>query len=129
MKIKGLILTLFVMTCSANATTVATTVGAVASAHASHRHHQIEQENTNAAIYSVNNALENKNMVLVPCKPKSIGGFFENSRIDRELTLENCDEEKKKFERLNGVQYRFGKAVSHDRYNGYFYFELIEIED
>ena len=130
MKIKSL-LTLLVMlaTGSANATTVATTASAVASAHASHRHHQIEQENTNAAIYSVNNALENRTRVLIPCKPKSIGGLFENSRIDRELTIEECDDEKKKFERLNGVKYRFGKAVSHDRYNNYFYFELIEIED
>lgn len=130
MKIKSLILTLFVMlaTGSANATTVATTAGAVASAHASHRH-QIEQEHTNSAIYSVNNALENRNRVLIPCKPKSIGGLFENSRIDRELTIEECDDEKKKFERLNDVKYRFGKAVSHDRYSGYFYFELIEIED
>lgn len=129
MKIKGLILTLFVMlaTGSVNATTIATSAGAVAAANARHRH-QIEQEHTNSAIYSVKNALENRNRVLVPCKPKSIGGLFENSRIDRELTIEQCEEEKKKFERLNGVKYRFGKAVSHDRYNGYFYFELIEME-
>lgn len=126
MKIKGLILTLFVMlaTGSVNATTIATSAGAVASAH----RYRIEQEHTNGAIYSVNNALENKNRVLIQCKPKSIGGLFENSRIDRELTMEQCEEEKKKFERLNGVNYRFGKAVSHDRYNGYFYFELIEME-
>ena len=127
MKIKSLILTLFVMvaTGSANATTVATTAGAVASAHASHRH-RIEQEHTNGAIYSVKNALDNRNIVLAPCKPRSIGGLFEKSRLDRELTLEDCEEEKQKFERLNGVRYKFGKAVSHDRYNGYFYFELIE---
>lgn len=131
MKIKSLILTLFVMfaTGSANATTVATAAGAVARANAQVAHHTEQEHAANGAIYSVNNALDNKNMVLVPCKPKSIGGLFENSRIDRELTIEECDDEKKKFERLNGVKYRFGKAVSHDRYNGYFYFELIEIED
>lgn len=118
MKIKSLILAfLIVASGSANATAVATA-------------HHIQQEHAaNGAIYSVNNALENRNRVLIPCKPKSIGGFFENSRIDRELTIEECEDEKKKFERLNGVNYRFGKAVSHDRYNGYFYFELIEIED
>lgn len=129
MKIKGLILTLFVMlaTGSVNATTIATSAGAVAAANA-HAAHRIEQEHTNRAIYSVKNALKNRNMVLVPCKPKSIGGLFENSRIDRELTIEQCEEEKKKFERLNDVKYRFGKTVSHDRYNGYFYFELIEME-
>ena len=131
MKIKSLILTLFVTlaTASANATTVATATGAVARANAQ-TSHRIEQEHAaNGAIYSVNNALENKNRVLIPCKPKSIGGFFEKSRIDRELTIEECEDEKKKFERLNGVKYRFGKAVSHDRYNDFFYFELIEIED
>lgn len=124
MKIKSLILTLFVMlaTGSANATTIVTSAGAIASAH----RHRIEQEHINDAIYSVNNALENKNRILIQCKPKAIGGLFENSRIDRELTIEQCEEEKKKFERLNGVKYKFGKAVSHDRYNGYFYFELIE---
>lgn len=129
MKIKGLILTLFlvVATGSANATTIATSAGAVAAANARHRH-RIEQEHANGAIYSVNNALENKNRVLIQCKPKSIGGLFERSRIDRELTIEQCDEEKKKFERLNDVKYRFGKAVSHDRYNDFFYFELIEME-
>lgn len=128
MKIKSLILALMLATGSANATTIATSGGAVARAHALHQH-RIEQEHSaNGAIYSFNNALENRNRVLIPCKPKSIGGFFEKSRIDRELTIEECEDEKKKFERLNGVKYRFGKAVSHDRYNGYFYFELIEIE-
>lgn len=57
-------------------------------------------------------------------KPQYLGVF--DSRVDRELTIEECDKERKKFEKLNGVKYKFGKAVSHDRYNGYFYFELIE---
>lgn len=34
--------------------------------------------------------------------------------------------EKRKFEHLNGVRYKFGKAVSYDNYRNYFYFELIE---
>lgn len=128
MKIKGLILTLFlvVATGSVNATTIATSAGAVAAANAQAAH-RIEQEHTNSAIYSVKNALENRNRVLVPCKPKYIGGLFDRSRIDRELTVENCDAEKKEFEQLNGVKYRFGKAVSHD-HNGFFYFELVEME-
>lgn len=125
MKLKGLILAcLMIASGSANAT-VATpaVVGAVASAHASHR---ITQDSNNA-IYSVNNALNNATKVIIPCKPQYIGVF--DSIVDRELTIEKCEESKKKFERLNGVRYKFGKAVSWDRYNGYFYFELIEIEE
>lgn len=127
MKIKSLILTLFLVVASGSANaTVATTgaiAGAVASANASHR---ITQESNNA-IYSVNKALDNSTKVLIPCKPRYIGIF--KSRIDRELTIEECDEEKREFEKLNGVKYKFGKAVSYDRYNGYFYFELIEIKE
>lgn len=123
MKLKGLILAfLVVASSSANATVVTTSAiaGAVASANVSHR---IAQD-ANTAIRSVNNVLDNSTKVLVPCKPQYLGVF--DSRVDRELTIEECDEERKKFEKLNGVKYKFGKAVSHDRYNGYFYFELIE---
>lgn len=126
MKIKSLILAFLVVASSSANATVATTgaiAGAVASANASHR---ITQESNNA-IYSVNNALNNATKVIAPCKPQYIGVF--DSRIDRELTIEECDKTKKKFERLNGVKYKFGKAVSYDRYNGYFYFELIEIKE
>lgn len=123
MKLKGLILAcLMIASSSANATvTTSAVAGAVASATASHR---ITQEATNNAIRSVNNALDNSTKVLIPCKPRYIGTF--SSRIDREQTIEDCDEEKREFEKLNGVRYRFGKAVSLDRYNRYFYFELIE---
>ena len=123
MKLKGLILAcLMIVSGSANATGVATSAvaGAVASANISHR---ITRDN---AIYSVNQALENSTKVLVPCYPKYKGGFFKGSIIDRELTIEDCDEEKRDFERLNGVRYKFGKAVAHDNYRNYFYFELIE---
>lgn len=113
---------LVVASSSANATVTATTAGAVASANASRR---IAQE-TNNAIYSVNKALENSSKVLVPCYPKYKGGFFDKSIIDRELTIDSCEEEKQKFERLNGVRYKFGKAVAHDNYRNYFYFELLE---
>lgn len=126
MKLKGLILAcLMIASGSANASVVTTSAiaGAVASANASHR---ITQESNNA-IYSVNNALNNATKVIAPCKPQYIGAF--DSRIDRELTIEECDKTKKKFERLNGVKYNFGKAISYDRYNGYFYFELIEIKE
>lgn len=125
MKIKSLILAcLMIASSSANATvTTSAVAGAVASASASHR---ITQEATNNAFRSVNNALDNATKVLVPCYPKYKGGFFKGSIIDRELTIEDCDEEKREFEKLNGVRYRFGKAVSLDRYNRYFYFELIE---
>ena len=123
MKLKGLILAcLMIVSSSANATvTTSAVAGAVASASASHR---ITQESTNNAFRSLNNALDNGTKVIVPCKPRYIGTF--KSRIDRELTIEDCDEEKREFEKLNGVKYTFGKAVSLDRYNRYFYFELIE---
>lgn len=124
MKIKSLIIAfLMVVSGSANAT-VTTSALAVASASASHR---ITQNATNNAIHSVNNALDNSTKVLIPCKPRYIGTF--SSRIDRESTIEECDEEKREFEKLNGVRYKFGKAVSYDRYNRYFYFELIEVEE
>lgn len=124
MKIKGLILAcLMIVGSSANATVATPAIaGAVASASASHR---ITQEATNNAFRSVNNALDNSTKVLIPCKPKAVGGFFD-SRADRELTVEECEGIKKDFERLNGVKYRFGKAVSYDRYNNNVYFELIE---
>ena len=123
MKLKGLILAcLMIVSGSANATVVTPAIaGAVASANASH---QIRREHTINAINSVNNALDNSTKVLVTCKPQHIGVF--DSRIDRELTIERCEEEKREFEKLNGVRYRFGKAVSYDRYNRYYYFELIE---
>ena len=124
MKLKGLILVcLMIVSGSANATVVTTSAvaGAGASANISH---QIRQEHTINAINSVNNALDNSTKVIVPCKPQYLGVF--DSRVDRELTIEECEEAKKKFERLNDVKYKFGKAVSWDRYNGYFYFELIE---
>lgn len=123
MKLKGLILAcLMIVSGSASATVVTPAIaGAVASsANASRRIAQ----NTNNAINSVNNALDNSTKVLVTCKPQHIGVF--DSRIDRELTIEKCEEEKRKFERLNGVRYKFGKAVSYDNYRNYFYFELIE---
>lgn len=124
MKIKSLIIAfLMVVSGSANATV---TTGAIASAAASaHASRRITQESNNA-IYSVNKALENSTKVIAPCRPRTVGGLFDTTRIDRELTVEECDETKKKFERLNGVKYKFGKAVSYDRYNGYFYFELID---
>lgn len=127
MKLKGLILAcLMIVSSSANATVATPAIaGAVASVNASHR---IAQDSNNA-IYSVNNALNNATKVIVPCKPRTVGGFFDGTRIDKELTVEECEESKKKFERLNGVRYKFGKAVSWDRYNGYFYFELIEVEE
>lgn len=127
MKLKGLILAcLMIVSSSANATVATPAIaGAVASVNASHR---IAQDSNNA-IYSVNNALNNATKVIVPCKPRTVGGFFDGTRIDKELTVEECEELKKKFERLNGVRYKFGKAVSWDRYNGYFYFELIEVEE
>lgn len=125
MNIKSLIITLFIVASASANATVVTTAGAVASANAQAAH-RIEQEHINSAIYSVKNALNNRNMVLVPCEPRTIGGLFEKSRLDRELTLEDCEEEKQKFERMNGVRYKFGKAVSHDNYRNYFYFELIE---
>lgn len=126
MKLKCLIIAcLMLVSSSANATVVTTSAvaGARASANISH---QIIREHTINAINSVNNALENSTKVLVPCYPKYKGGFFKGSIIDRELTIEDCDEEKRDFERLNGVRYKFGKAVSHDNYRNYFYFELIE---
>lgn len=127
MKIKSLILVcLMIASSSANATvTTSAVAGAVASASVSHR---ITQEATNNAFRSVNNALDNGTKVIVPCKPKAVGGFFD-SRADRELTVEECEGIKKDFERLNGVKYKFGKAVSYDRYNNYVYFELIEIKE
>ena len=127
MKLKGLILAfLVVASSSANATVVTPAIaGAVASANASRR---IVQDSNNA-IRSVNNALENSTKVLVPCYPKYKGGFFDESIIDRELTISTCEKEKRDFERLNGVRYKFGKAVSHDHYGNYFYFELIEVEE
>lgn len=127
MKLKGLILAfLVVASSSANATVVTTgaVAGAVASANASRR---IAQD-ANTAIRSVNNVLDNSTKVLVPCYPKYKGGFFDKSIIDRELTISTCEEEKREFERLNGVRYKFGKAVAHDNYRNYFYFELIEVE-
>lgn len=125
MKFKGLIFAcLMIVSSSANATVATPAIaGAVASANISH---QIGKENTINAIHSVNNALENSTKVLVPCYPKYKGGFFDGSIIDRELTISRCEEEKREFERLNGVRYKFGKAVSHDNYRNYFYFELIE---
>ena len=127
MKFKSLIFAfLVVASSSANATvTTSAVAGAVASANASHR---ITQESNNA-IYSVNKALENSTKVIAPCRPRTVGGIFDTTRVDRELTIEECDETKKKFERLNGVKYKFGKAVSYDRYNSYFYFELIEVKE
>ena len=128
MKLKGLILAfLVVASSSANATVVTTSAiaGAVASANASR---QIAQDSNNA-IRSVNNALENSTKVLVPCYPKYKGGFFDESIIDRELTISTCEKEKRDFERLNGVRYKFGKVVSHDNYRNYFYFELIEVKE
>lgn len=123
MKLKGLILAcLMIVSGSASATVVTPAIaGAVAStANASRR---IAQNTNN----SVNNALDNSTKVLVPCYPQDKGGgFFTGSVIDRELTIEKCEEEKRKFERLNGVRYKFGKAVSYDNYRNYFYFELIE---
>lgn len=126
MKLKCLILAfLMIVSGSANATVVTPAIaGAVASANAS----RIVQDSNNA-IRSVNNALENSTKVLVPCYPKYKGGFFDESIIDRELTISTCEKEKRDFERLNGVRYKFGKAVSHDNYRNYFYFELIEVEE
>lgn len=126
MKFKGLILAfLMIVSGSANATVVTPAIaGAVASANAS-RH---MRQDANHAFYSVNKALENSTKVLVPCYTEYKGGFF-GSIIDRELTIGKCEEEKQKFERLNGVRYKFGKAVSHDNYRNYFYFELIEVEE
>lgn len=124
-KIKSLILAcLMIVSGSANATVATPAIaGAVASsANASRR---MAQE-ANNAIYSANKVLENSTKVLVPCYPQYKGGFFKGSIIDRELTIKDCDEEKRDFERLNGVRYKFGKAVSHDNYRNYFYFELIE---
>ena len=124
MKFKGLILAFLIVSGSANATvTTSAVAGAVASANISH---QIRRENTINSINSVNKALENSTKVLVPCYPQYKGGFFTESIIDRELTIDGCEEEKREFERLNGVRYKFGKAVSYDRYNSYVYFELIE---
>lgn len=128
MKLKGLILAcLMIVSGSANATVATPAIaGAVASsANASHR---IAQD-ANNAIYSVNKALENSTKVLVPCYPQYKGGLFSESIIDRELTIYRCEEEKREFERLNGVRYKFGKAVSHDNYRNYFYFELIEVKE
>lgn len=130
MKLKCLILACLIASGSANATVVTTSAvaGAVASANANAYVHHREHERNNAN-RSVNNALENGYRVLIQCKPKYIGGgIFDNtrSRVDREVTIEDCEDDKEKFERLNGVKYRFGKAVSYDRYNNYFYFELIE---
>lgn len=124
MKFKGLIFAcLMIVSSSANATVATPAIaGAVASANASRR---ITQESNNA-IYSVNKALENSTKVIAPCYPKYKGGFFDESIIDRELTISRCEEEKRNFERLNGVRYKFGKAISHDNYRNYFYFELIE---
>ena len=123
MKLKGLIFAcLIIVSGSANATvTTSAIAGAGASANISH---QIRREHTINAINSVNKAVENSTKVVVPCKPQYLGVF--DSRIDRESTIEECDEEKKEFEKLNGVRYRFGKAVSYDSYNRYYYFELIE---
>lgn len=121
MKLKCLIIACLMLVSSSANATVTTSALAVASASASHR---ITQNATNNAIHSVNNALDNSTKVLIPCKPRYIGTF--SSRIDRESTIEECDEEKREFEKLNGVKYKFGKAVSLDRYNRYFYFELIE---
>ena len=123
-KIKSLILVcLMIVSGSANAT-VTTSAAAVAIASANASRH-IRQD-ANHAIYSVNKALENSTKVLVPCYPQYKGGFFSESIIDRELTISTCEEEKREFERLNGVRYKFGKAVAHDNYRNYFYFELIE---
>lgn len=124
MKFKSLIFAFLVIaSSSANATvTTSAVAGAVASANAS-RH--IRQD-ANHAFYSVNKTLENSTKALVPCYPKYKGGFFDKSIIDRELTIGACEEEKREFERLNGVRYKFGKAVAHDNYRNYFYFELIE---
>lgn len=122
MKFKGLIFAcLMIVSSSANATVATPAIaGAVASANASHR---IAQD-ANNAIHSVNNALDTSTKVVVPCRLRHSGVF--DSRVDRELTIEECDNVKRKFEKLNGVRYTFGKAVSYDRYNGYYYFELIE---
>lgn len=127
MKIKSLILAFLIASGSANATVVTTgaIAGAVASANASRR----IAHDSNNAIRSVNNALENSTKVLAPCYPKYKGGFFDESIIDRELTISTCEEEKREFERLNGVRYNFGKAVAHDNYRNYFYFELIEVKE
>lgn len=128
MKIKSLILVCLMIVSGSASASVATTsavAGAVASASVSHR---ITQEATNNAFRYVNNALDYGTKVIVPCKPKAVGGFFD-SRADRELTVEECEGIKKDFERLNGVRYRFGKAVSYDRYNNYVYLELIEIKE
>lgn len=129
MKFKSLILAFLMIVSSSASATVTTSAVAGAVARANAHAHQRERERTNNAIRSVNNALKNGNRVLVQCKPKYVGGFFENSRVNRELTIEACEDEKKKFERLNGVEYKFGKAVSYDRYNSSFYFELIEVEE
>lgn len=125
MKIKSLILAFLIASSSANATVTTSAAGAVASANVSRR---IAQD-ANNAIHSVNKALENSTKVLVPCYPKYKGGFFDGSIIDRELTISTCEEEKREFERLNGVRYKFGKAVAHDNYRNYFYFELIEVKE
>lgn len=127
MRLKGLILAcLMIVSGSANATVVTPAIaGAVASSNASHHIRQ----NANHSFYSVNNALDNATKVLVPCYPKYKGGFFDGSIIDRELTIGKCEEEKRMFERLNGVRYKFGKAVAHDNYRNYFYFELIEVKE
>lgn len=126
MKFKSLILAIVMaVSGAANASVVTTSAvaGAVASsANASRRMAQ----DANNAISSVNKALENSTKVLVPCYPQYKGGLFSESIIDRELTIGKCEEEKRMFERLNGVRYKFGKAVSHDNYRNYFYFELIE---
>ena len=129
MKFNSLILVfLMIISSSANASVVTASVaGAVASANASANAYHSEQEHNNA-IRSVNNALENRNRILIPCNQRYTGGFFEKPKIDRKLTIKGCDDDKKKFERLNGVKYKFGKAVSFDRYNGDFYFELIEVK-
>ena len=128
MKFKGLIFAcLMLVSSSANATVATPAIaGAVASASISH---PIGRENTINSINSVNKALENSTKVLVPCYPRYKGGFFNGSIIDRELTIDGCEEERQEFERLNGVRYKFGKAVAHDNYRNYFYFELIEVKE
>lgn len=123
MKIKSLILAFLIASSSANANATVTTSAVTAAAASANASHRITQD-ANNAIYSVNNVLDNSTKVIVPCKPQYIGVF--DSRVDRELTIEECEESKKKFEKLNGVRYKFGKALSWDRYNGFFYFELIE---
>lgn len=69
--------------------------------------------------------LEHQGRVIVPCNPRR-SGWFRDAKFDRQSTIESCKEQKEFLEQMNGVKYRFGKAVAYDIHNHNFYFELIE---